>query len=353
MTVTVGVIGCGSISRFHFAGIEKYGARVKWVCDLNPAAAQPYAGKFSAAYTADYREILADPEVKAVFVNVISSLHKEMCLAAIQAGKAVICEKTLATNADDALEIVRLAEKKGTIFYTSYMKRFIPAVVKAKELMPSLETIFSTYIRTYQPWGPIWETTPTEGFFYTPPGGSSTVVKNYGGGVLVCGGSHILDLTVFFLGRPTRLFATMFTPEGRDYDLLASALMQTSNGVVHWEAAGHPLTRIGFHRDGWDKRIEINGTRGRLEILSAKWDEVFHKDSLLIHYDNTSGAVTEYRYSPGSPFDRAVAFFLSNIEQGTQGTQSRLTGYDVDELIAHINLSARTGKAVDIDWRIR
>jgi len=225
-------------------------------------------------------------------------------------------------------------------------------VEKAKELLPSLGSIFSTYIRTYQPWGPIWEVAPTEGFFWTPPNGKSMVVRNYDGGILVCGGSHILDLTVFFLGRPTRLFASMYQPEGRDYDLLASALMETPRGVVHWEAAAHPLSRIGFPRDGWDERIEINGTRGRLEFYSAKWDEVFVKDSLLVHYDNVTGNVAEYRYDAVSPFDRAVAFYLSNIEQGIQGTQSRLTGYDVDELIAHINLSAKTDKAVDIDWRI-
>ena len=52
------------------------------------------------------------------------------------------------------------------------------------------------------------------------------------------------------------------------------------------------------------------------------------------------------------PFDRAVAFYCANIEQGTQGEQSRLTGYDVDELIAHIKRSAATGQAVNVKWRV-
>ncbi|MHC4873883.1 MAG: Gfo/Idh/MocA family protein, partial [Planctomycetota bacterium] len=152
MSIKAAVIGCGNISQFHFSGLAKYGAEVKWVCDLNEDAAKPYQDQFGASFTKDYKEIIADSEVDVVFVILVSRLHKEICLAAIEAGKAVVCEKTLAENAEDAWEIVDAAEKKGTIFYTSYMKRFIPAVAKAKELMPKLGKIFSTNIRAYQCW---------------------------------------------------------------------------------------------------------------------------------------------------------------------------------------------------------
>ena len=352
MSVIAGVIGCGNISRFHFSGLEKAGATVKWVCDLNEEIARPWADKFGARYTADYREVIADPAVTLVDVTTISSVHKALCLAAIAAGKAVVCEKTLATNAEDALEIVQAAEAAGTIFYTSYMKRFIPAVQQAQALLPSLGRIVSTHIRAYQGWGNLWEAENRPEAFRTPAGGHSWVVKNYGGGILVCGGSHILDLTCFLLGRPRRLWAQMHWSEGEDYDLQAAAMMETDNGVVHFEALAHPLNRIGFLRDGWDERVEINGLKGRLEIYSSLWDDVDHKASMLVHTDNATGQATEYRYAPESPFDRAVAFYCANIAAGQQGTQSRLTGYDVDELIAHIGQSAASGEAVTVNWRI-
>lgn len=352
MTLTAGVIGCGMISRFHFSGLEKAGARIKWICDLSREAAGPWAKKFRARYTADYGELIADPETNVLVVAPVSSAHKKMCCAAIKAGKAVICEKTLAENADDALDIVRLAEEKQTIFYTSYMKRFIPAVEKAKELLPSLGRIISMYIRAYQPWGQAWRDIPRDGAHCEPPSEPSPVVKKYGGGILVCGGSHILDLVNFFLGRPKKLFATMCVPPHIDYDLQATALMETDNGIVHYEALVHTLGKIGFLRDGWDERIEITGVDGRLEIYSAKWDEVHMKSSLLIHYDGANDRATEYRYPPVSPFDRALEFFCKNIAEGTQGAQSRLTGYEVDELIAHIKKSAATGRALKIKWRI-
>jgi predicted dehydrogenase len=351
-TLKAAVIGCGNIARFHFSGLEKAGAKIKWVCDVREEAARPWAQKYGACYTSNFREILADPEVDVVNVTLPSHLHKAACLEAIAAGKAVICEKTLSDNPDDAMEIVRAAESAGTIFYTSYMKRFLPAVAKAKELLPSLGRIISTHMRTHQCWGDLWNGNPAEGFFHTPAGGASQVRKNYGGGVLICGGSHLLDLVGFFLGRPHRLYAQVHTPpDGRDYDLLAAVLMETANGVVHWEALAHSLNRIGFLRDGWDETIQITGVNGRLDIFSSLWDQPETKASLLVHYDNATGNTTEYRFEPSSPFDAAINWFLKNISCGTQGKQSRGTGYEVDELIAHIEKSSRTRQAIDIDWK--
>jgi predicted dehydrogenase len=348
----VGVIGCGGISRFHFSGLRKAGACVKWVCDLSEQAARPWAEQFGARYTADYRDIIADATVRVVDVTAVSSAHKAICLAAIEAGKAVICEKTLAENAADALQIVQAAVRKKTIFYTSYMKRFIPAMEKAKELLPSLGRILSTHIRAHQCWGDLWSKSPSGGIFHAPAGGASVVRSRYGGGILVCGGSHILDLVLFFLARPRRLFASMHTPVGMDCDVQAAVLMETGNGTVLFEALAHPLTRVGFLRDGWDERVEINGVNGRLDIYSSAWDQVDAKASMLVHYDNATGAATEYRYDPVSPFDRAMAFFCGNIERGVQGEQSPLTGYEVDNLISHINRSAELKQAVEVQWQI-
>ncbi len=352
MELNVGVIGCGSISRFHFSGLTRAKATIRWVCDVNQDAAAPWAQKFGAKSTSDYRQVIADPKVNVIDVTAVSRIHKAVCLDAIAAGKAIICEKTLAENADDALEIVQAAAKNKTHLYTSYMKRFIPAVQKAHELLPGIGRIISTHIRSFQPWGKVWEAMPSEGLFYKPAGGSSLIRARYGGGILVCGGSHMLDLVNHFLGRPTRLFARVYVPEGRDYELLASALMETNNGIVHFDAVGHPLSRVGFLRDGWDETVEINGTLGRLNIYSATWDQFDHKASLLVHYDEATSQTNEYRYSPDSPFERAVMYFCQQIRSGEQGYPPRSAGYDVDELIAAMYRSSAQKQAIDVAYRI-
>lgn len=352
MSITIGVIGCGNIARFHFDGLKSAGVRIAWVCDLREDAARAWAERTGARATTDYREILADPQVQAVDVTTISRAHKQICEDAIAAGKAVICEKTLAENPEDAAGIVSAARDRGVRLYTSYMKRYLPATRKMKELLPSLGRIFSTHIRAYQDWNDEWGLNPTFGAGHTPPGGVSGVRANYGGGILVCGGSHLFDLILFLLGRPRRLYASIFAPEDRDYDLRASALLETpTNGVIHYDCLVHAHHRAGFLRDGWDEQVEIVGAQGRLHLYTSQWDAPDTKAPILLHYDAATGAATEHRFAPVSPFALALATYCEGIARNEQFGQSDLTGYEVDELIAAMQRSAASGQAQPISYR--
>ena len=92
--VNVGIIGCGNISRFHHEGYAAAGARIAHVCDVRPEVAQGVASRYGARASTDYRAVLDDPEVALVSILLPASLHREACLAAIAAGKGVVCEKT-------------------------------------------------------------------------------------------------------------------------------------------------------------------------------------------------------------------------------------------------------------------
>jgi predicted dehydrogenase len=307
-----------------------------------------------ARYTREPGDLFADPGIQAVHILVPSGAHKPLCEAAIKAGKAVICEKTLSLNADDSLALVRLAEQRGTIFYTSYMKRFIPAIEETVRRLPALGRILSAQVRAYQYWGFMWdELTPDHFMTKSPEKGTSALKRLHGGGILTCGGSHMLDLINFLFGRPTRLFGSMRYPEKSDCEAVASVLMETPTCPVHLDTIAHNHRHAGFLRDGFDERVEINGELGRIEFYSANWDEVDIKGSLLLHYDAKRGVCEEVRYSPVSPFERAIAHYHKQIERGEQGTPLRRTGYDVDEAIAHIERSAQTHQAVTVDWRIK
>ena len=282
-----GIIGCGGISRFHFAGLQKAQAEVVHVADLRPEIARPCAEAFNARFSTNYTDLLADPNVTAVSVLADSSLHHEMCLAALEAGKDVICEKTMAVNVREASDIVRAVQRTGRLFFTGYMKRFFPASQKARELLPSLGTLFSAQVRTYQPWGNYYD----EGVDL--PG--REVIDRYGGAVMHCAASHLIDLTLSFLGRPQSLYAYVDYVPGSRFDRKATALFEYATGlVVSFEAATHPLKRIGFERNAWDEFVQINGVNGRLELYPVKWDLPEHNAALLIHYDNESETSTEY-----------------------------------------------------------
>ncbi len=347
--VRAALIGCGSISRFHVDAILEAQGTLVYACDLNLDAAKVVAAKTGAKAIADYHQILGDKSVDVAHIVVDSKLHKEISLKFLEAGKHVICEKTLSENPEDSLEIVKYANSKELMLFTSYMKRYILAVEKAKELMGELGSLISARFFTRQPWGNLWEGATDNPFFGVGPDGVSEVVKRYGGGILHCGGSHILDLINFLVGLPQSVNATQIRPDYLDYDLKTAATFMINGLDVQFEALAHPLNHIGLLNDGWDEGFEIVGTKGKIVWQSSVWDDVASKSSILTHYREDGQQVT-YTYAPQSPFSRAISAFYKDIVNGEQVSQSPWSGYHVDEMIAKIGLSVAHERAVRFEW---
>lgn len=346
----VGIIGCGGISRFHYEGYEKAGARIVHVCDLRPEAARPVAERYGARWTSDYRVLLEDPEVQLVSVLTTSSTHREICLAAIAAGKGVVCEKTLSDSPEASAEIARAAEAAGVFCATAYMKRFFPAAQQAKRLLAEMGPITSLYARTWQPFAELWNQALPEWTKERP----SAPLRAYGGGALVCGGSHILDLVHWYAGRPTRVCGHTTTREGLDFDRATNALLWLPSGAAcHFEAHWHPLRYAGYERNGWDERLEINTPSGRLDLYTVTWNQPERNPALLVHQDAESGRVTEYRYPAVNSFHVEMAEMVRRFEAGEPPEPSAWDGYVVDQLIATIMESARRGEVLTLPWADR
>jgi predicted dehydrogenase len=339
-----GVIGCGSISRFHFAGFEKAGIEVAHVSDVNEDAAKPYAEKFSAKFSKDYKELLADPDVTAVSVLTSGKFHREICLAAVEAGRHIICEKTMADNVSEAVEIVKAVKAADVLFFTAFMKRFFPAAKKAKELMASLGTIFSAQVRSYQGWG-------LNFFDMDSADEYRWILDSYGGAVVKCAGSHMIDMTLYLLGRPQSLYANIDYLGDSKFDRKATALFEYDSGMIAaFETTAHPLKRIGYERNSWDEFIQINGVNGRLELYTVQWDKPENNAPLLVHYDNEKETTAEYRFEPANPFDRQVAYFCDCIENRQQGNPDVIDGFNVDVIIETMTKSSSKKASVAIDW---
>jgi predicted dehydrogenase len=292
----------------------------------------------------DYRELLADPQVTVVSVLTDSRFHREMCLAALEAGKDVVCEKTMANSAEEAGDVVEAVRLSQQLFFTAYMKRFFPATQRACELLPALGRLFSAQVRTYQPWGNYYEMS-AEGL---PEG----VMAKYGGAVMKCAASHLIDLTLSFLGRPQRLYAHVDYVPGSDFDRKATALFEYDDGlVVSFEAAVHPLRRVGYERNAWDEHIQINGVDGRMDLYIVEWDHPEDNAALLVHYDNERETSTEYRFEAVNPFDVEIAYIDGCLARREQGRPSVVDGFNVDVIIQSMAESSQRGAAVELDWR--
>jgi myo-inositol 2-dehydrogenase/D-chiro-inositol 1-dehydrogenase len=138
MSLGVGVIGAGVMGAAHVRTIDSAleEAHVAAVSDVDPeraAAAAAAAG--GARAVADPHALIADPAVEAVVVASYDATHEEFVLACLAAGKPVLCEKPLATDAEACLRVVEAELATGRrLVHLGFMRRYDPAygAVKAR-----------------------------------------------------------------------------------------------------------------------------------------------------------------------------------------------------------------------------
>ncbi|MBQ9358646.1 MAG: Gfo/Idh/MocA family oxidoreductase [Abditibacteriota bacterium] len=342
-----GVIGCGTISRFHVDGFREAGCELAWFCDIDPARSKAYQDLYPGSKTtADYREVLADPEVSIVAVCILTSLHNEVVKAALAAGKAVICEKTLGMNAVDALDMCLFAKEKKGFLSTGYMKRFFPALQKAKELLEG-KKIVSVYARTYQPFPGLYLGDSSQ------QKATGDFLRDYmGGGVVVCGGSHIMDLLHWFCGLPVACAGQLdMVPGAEGFDRDANALFWFENGAVaHFEAYWHEYRRGGFEQNGWDEEIRINATDCAVTVNTPLWHKPENNAARVSFMDAVSGDYMEYRYEALNSFTLHEIEEVKLASEGKAPSVDGWDGYVADVMIDAVKEASRTGKKVKIAY---
>jgi predicted dehydrogenase len=130
-----GVIGTGFIGPVHIEALRRLGVHVAALCDV-PGLAETMAAKYAVPQAfSDHRKLLASPDVDVVHITVPNRFHREMSVAALEAGKHCICEKPLAMDTGETAQIVKLAKTSGTVFAVNYNVRFYPAALQLRKLV--------------------------------------------------------------------------------------------------------------------------------------------------------------------------------------------------------------------------
>lgn len=131
------IIGCGKIAQVRH--IPEYCANPQVTLagyyDANLDRAKELAETYGGKAYGSQESLLADPSIDAVSVCVSNDAHARVTIAALEAGKHVLCEKTMATRLEDCEEMVRAAEKSGKNLMIDQNQRFAGAHRKAKELL--------------------------------------------------------------------------------------------------------------------------------------------------------------------------------------------------------------------------
>jgi predicted dehydrogenase len=212
-TLAIGLIGYNFMGRAHSNAWRQaprffnlpVNVRLKTICGRNRAAVKKAAKKlgWENAQT-DWRRVIDDQEIDVVDICTPNDTHCEIAIAAAQAGKAILCEKPLARNIDEAERMVRAVKKAGVVNMVCHNYRRIPAIVLAKRMIERGdlgERIFHFRARYAQD----WVVDPNFPLVWRL---QSNVV---GSGALGDIFSHIVDLARYLIGEFKEVCAIMET----------------------------------------------------------------------------------------------------------------------------------------------
>ena len=245
----VGFIGCGGIARHHATRMKQLkNARIVAVSDVVESAAQGFAKDFGGAAFTDYRQLLKQDGLDAVWICTPTFQHPAPVIAAAKAGKHIFCEKPMALKLADADRMAEASEKAGVCLTLGFVRRFdtqwgtLKKVIQSNALGRPVIWRFAAGGRPANPW------------FRD---------VNKGGGPLMDGAIHNYDFMLQIFGPVASVQASSLqfdrTSVGAD---TASVIVNFKSGDQHsliWSwgvAAGVPVAHLN----------DVIGPKGALQF---------------------------------------------------------------------------------------
>ncbi|MGI8331177.1 Gfo/Idh/MocA family protein [Actinomadura scrupuli] len=322
-----------------------------------------------AAAETDWKELLHRDDVQVIDVCTPGDSHGEIAIAALDAGKHVLCEKPLANTVSEAEEMVRAAERaeaRGIRSMVGFNYRRVPAVALARRLVAegrigTVRHIRAQYLQD-------WITDPEFPLVWRLDKDKA------GSGALGDIGAHIIDTAEFITGdrlagvsaitetfvkeRPVAAESAGLGASGGSargpvtVDDAALFIGRTAGGAL----ASFEATRFATGRKN-SLRIEVNGSAGSLAFDFESMNELWFHDETL---DDTAGFRRILVTEPTHPyagawwpaghllgyehtFTHEVADFLSAIASGTGPSPSFADGLHVQRVLAAVEASAANG----------
>lgn len=247
------ILGPGVISGFFARALppSEHGV-LQAVGSRDPARAADFAREYDAPASGDYAEVLSRDDVDAVYIGTVHTTHAELAIAALDAGKAVLCEKPVTPTTQQTRTVLAAAERSGQPFLEAYKYRFGPLADELRRIIAD---------------GAIGRPVHVEAAFggATPGRDGRLFDPAVAGGAILDVGGYPASLAV-----GVAAWAGLLGP-GASPTLLASAGRIGETGVDEWTTATFDLggmtasvhTSIVHHQV---PRVIIRGTAGSLEI---------------------------------------------------------------------------------------
>jgi predicted dehydrogenase len=380
--IGVGVIGAGWMGQVHaraYARLRHHypdlpvAPRLVAVADAVPAQLTDFTRRYGTVRGyADWRELVADPEVEAVSVAAPNALHREIGVAVAQAGKHLWIEKPVGLTAEDARAVAGAVATAGVQATVGFNYRNVPAVARARELVRAgrIGTPTHAYVRLLTDYA-------------AHPAGALNwrfALAQGGRGVLGDLASHGIDLIRFLLGDLDRLVADtavfiprrpLATPGGSHYTVVPGdaptgevenedyvcALIRTRAGVrVTFEAS-----RVGVG-DQNNYGFVVHGSKGQLgwdfrrsdELVVSTGEDYQSQPTTTVYAGPGDGDYAAFQPGAGIAmgFDDSkvveAAAFLRSVHTGTPHGPTLDDAVRSAEALEAVVTSARTGAWVTL-----
>lgn len=347
--IKVGVIGTGGISGVHLGGYSRNpNVEIYALCDINEKNLAKRAEEYKVSRTfTDYREMLALKELDAVSVCTWNSAHAECAIAALRAGKHVLCEKPMALNTAQAQEMEKAAKENGKLLMIGFVRRFGNDCAVLKDFIDSgsfgeIYYAKAQYLRR-------------KGC----PGGWFGDKSRSGGGPLIDLGVHVIDLCRYLMGgpQPVSVYGATFSKLGDrrhikdargysstvvskddifDVEDMATALIRFDNGAVLSVEASFSLN---IEKDVGN--IELFGTKAGCKL-----------DPELTIFTDMNDYLANVKLAQSTAlsfdglFDNEINHFVECIETGKPCRNPAQDGVTLMKILDGIYESARTGHEV-------
>lgn len=279
LALRIGLIGTGFMGQAHVFGFATapkvfdlpMTIELHTVADITRDAAEAAASAFGFAHaTADWRRLIDDPAIDVIDITAPNALHKEMALAAIEAGKHVYCEKPLAPLATDARDMADAAEARDVKTQVGFNYLCNPMLTLAKTMIDAGEL---GEIRGYRG-------LHCEDYMADAEGPITFRHDPKGGGALADIGSHALATAEFLLGPITKVMGDCVTmiaerPDGQggrrmvQVDDIGRAFLHFASGATgsiegNWLATGRKMQHD----------FEVYGSKGALAFSQERFNEL-------------------------------------------------------------------------------
>lgn len=243
-----GVIGVAKIATAKVIPAMQGSAltEVAAIASRDPAKAAAAASDFGIprAY-GSYDELLADPDIDAIYNPLPNHLHCEWTIAAAERGKHVLCEKPLGMSSAEAEELIAVRDRTGVKIQEAFMVWTHPQWLRAVEICRSGRL------------GKVGSYAGHFSYFNDDP----TSIRNIaamGGGALMDIGCYLLTTSRMIFGEePRRVMGLVHHDPSFSVDVLTSMILDFPSG----QAIGTCSTQMIYHQ-----RVQVFGTEGRLEI---------------------------------------------------------------------------------------